>query len=274
MSQTGFAKMKTSKIWSGLGLASALLMGVLAMSTTAGASSIPSGWTCTGGCGSLGADGVVPLSPIGNSTYQYVTTTGGIGGVGQLSGIGGTDGSTLATSLFTVTAGTDLNFYFDYVTSDGAGYADYAWAELFDSSNNPVSLLFTARTLPSGSIVPGSGLPAPTATLNPASVPIQSGTTWLPLGSWSGACYNSGCGNTGWINSDYTIAVAGSYYLEIGVTNWLDTIYDSGLAMDGVTVGGTPIVPPTNPVPEPSSIVLLITGLCEGAYLLRRRVMA
>jgi hypothetical protein len=175
-----------------------------------------------------------------------------------------------------VTAGTDLNFYFDYVTSDGSGYADYAWAELFDSSNNPVALLFTARTEPSGSIVPGTGLPAPAATLNPSSVPIQSGTTWSPLGADSGNCYNAnngefGCGNTGWINSDYTIAAAGSYYLEVGVTNWTDTFYDSGLAMDGVTVGGVPI---NSPVPEPSSILLLLTGLCGGAFLLRRRVMA
>jgi hypothetical protein len=222
---------------------------------------------------------VVPLSPIGNSSYQYVTTTGGTTGVGALptGALGSeTNGSTLATSQFTVTAGTDLNFYFDYVTSDGAGYADYAWAELFNSSNTPVALLFTARTVPSpGNIVPGTGMPAPAATLNPTSVPIQSGTTWSPLGSWSGDCYASGCGNSGWIDTDYTIAVAGTYYLEIGVTNWIDTLYDSGLAMDGVTVGGTPIVPPSNtPIPEPSSIVLLFTGLCEGAYLLRRRVMA
>jgi len=274
MSRTGFANMKTTKLWSTLGLVSALLIGVLAMTTNAGASAIPAGWTCTGSCGSLGANGVVPLSPTGNSSYQYVTTNGGTGGVGVLpSGPLGseTNGSTLATSVFTVTAGTDLNFYFDFVTSDGAGYADYAWAELFNSSNSPVALLFTARTVPSGSIVPGTGMPAPTATLNPASVPIQSGTTWSPLGGYSGACYNSGCGNTGWINSDYTIAAAGSYYLEIGVTNFNDTYYDSGLAMDGVMVGGVPI---NSPIPEPSSIILLLTGLCGGAVLLRRRVMA
>lgn len=270
MLQTGFTN-RRNLLRMPLAVASALLVGVLATATNAGASSIPSGWTCTGSCGSLGADGVVSLSPTGNSSYQYVTTNGGTNGVGELSGIGGTNGSTLATSVFTVTAGTDLNFYFDYVTSDGSGYGDYAWAELFDSSGNPVALLFTARTEPSGSIVSGTGMPPSTATLNPSSVPIQSGTAWSPLGINSGECASSGCGNTGWINSDYTIAAAGSYYLEIGVTNGSDSFFDSGLATDGVTVGGAPI---NSPVPEPSSILLLLTGLCGGAFLLRRRVMA
>lgn len=200
MLQTGFAN-RIKLLRMPLAVASALLIGVLATATNAGASSIPSGWTCTGSCGSLGADGAVPLSPTGNSSYQYITTNGGASGVGTLpSGSLGseTNGSTLATSVFTVTAGTDLNFYFDYVTSDGSGYADYAWAELFDSSNNPVALLFTARTEPTGSIVPGTGLPAPAATLNPSSVPIQSGTAWSPLGIEPGQeCASAGCGNTG-----------------------------------------------------------------------------
>src|SRR5437879_10457432 len=138
------------------------------------ADTVPAGWTCVGNCGSSGADGVVPLSPTGNSSYQWVSTNQGLVGVGILptGALGSeTNGSTLATSLFSATAGTNLNFYFNYITSDGAGFADYAWAELFSSTNNPVALLFTARTEPSGSIVPGTGLPAPTATLNPSSVP-------------------------------------------------------------------------------------------------------
>ncbi len=109
-------------------------------SFTASAGPIPAGWACNGTCGSGGADGVVPLSPIGDGSYQYVTTTGGAGGVGALpsGALGGeTNGSTLSTSVFSATAGTSLNFYFNYVTSDGAGYADYAWAELFSATNAP-----------------------------------------------------------------------------------------------------------------------------------------
>lgn len=251
------------------------IMGMIAfgMSSTASADPIPSGWTCNGTCGSLGANGVVTLSPTGNSSYQYVSTAGSSSTAVLPSGaLGGeTNGSTLATSVFSATAGTDLNFYFNYVTSDGAGYADYAWAELFNANNTPAALLFTARTLPSGTIVPGSGMPSPNATLTPSSVPIiGGGPAWSPLGDDSGSCYASGCGYTGWIGSNYTIGTAGDYYLKVGVTNWSDTAYASGLALDGVTVGGVPITPPSS-VPEPSTLVLFGSGLLGLAGAAKRR---
>lgn len=252
------------------------MTGLLLLAAAANAQ-IPAGWNCVGNCGSLGADGVVTLSPTGNSSYQYVSTYNGTMGVGALpTGPLGqeTNGSTLSTSMFSGTAGTPLNFYFNYVTSDGAGYADYAWAELFDSSNNPVSLLFTARTEPSGTIIPGSGMPAPNATLTPASVPIIGGAPdWSPLGTSSGTCYSAGCGYTGWVLSSYDIPTAGTYYLEVGVTNWQDTAYDSGLALDGVTIGGVPVGGGPGPVPEPSSIVLLGSGLAGFAALARRKLL-
>jgi len=186
----------------------------------------PSGWTCAGNCGTDGADGSITLSPAGNAVYEWVSTNGGTLGVGALptGGLGGeTDGSTLATPVFAATAGSPLVFYFNYVTSDGAGFADYGWAELFSATNTPVALLFTARTTPSGSVVPGTGMPSPLATLTPASVPIIGGApTWAPLGGFSGSCFSGGCGYTGWIKSSYTIPTAGNYYLEIGATNWSD----------------------------------------------------
>jgi hypothetical protein len=257
---------------------SLLCFAILAPGLTSSASAdpIPAGWTCNGTCGSLGANGVVTLSPTGNSSYQYVSTNGSSATAVLPTGALGseTNGSTLATSIFSATAGTKLNFYFNFITSDGGGFADYAWAELFNSSNVPVSLLFTARTEPTGSIVPGTGLPPPNATLTPSSVPIIPGApTWSPLGSSSGACFAGGCGYTGWVDSNYTITTAGNYYLEVGVTNWLDQAFDTGLAMDGVTVGGVPIVPP-GVTPEPSTLVLLGTGLVGLAVSVRRKLRA
>lgn len=257
-----------------------VLLAALVLPALALADSVPVGWTCTGNCGTSGANGAVSLSPAGNSAYEWVSTSSGLNGVGVLpsGGLGSeTNGSTLASPIFTATAGDPLNFYFDYVTSDGAGFADYAWAALFNSSNSLVAILFTARSEPSPtSVVPGSGMPPPTATLNPSSAPINTGagsTDWAPLGDSSGTCYiafGQGCGNSGWVDTSYTIGASGGYYVEIGVINWDDTLYQSGLAMDGLTVAGEPVGGGTS-VPEPGSIALLFTGLLGLGGLARRR---
>jgi hypothetical protein len=152
-----------------------------------------------------------------------------------------------------------------------------------DTAFNPVALLFDARTEPTGSIVPGLGLPIPVATVTAPAVPIIGGSpTWSPLGSWSGACFDVGCGYTGWYDSNYIIGNTGTYILEFGVTNWVDPSFDSGLAIDGVTIGGHPVdAPPPPPVPEPGTLVLLGTGTIaligryrRGKNLIRRQLPA
>ena len=242
------------------------------------ADTVPAGWTCVGNCGSSGADGVVPLSPTGNSSFQWVSTNQGLIGVGILptGALGSeTNGSTLATSLFSATAGDPLSFYFNYTSSDGQGFADYAWAALFNSSNTLQALLFTARTTPSGDAVPGFGVPPPVATLTPATVPIKDGlTTWSPLGGSSGDCFiavGQGCGSTGWVLSTFNITTTGNYYLKVGAVNWLDTQFDSGLALDGVSVAGVPITPsPPTTAPEPASLAMLACGLAGVGFLRRK----
>jgi hypothetical protein len=223
--------------------------------------------TCVGTCGTLGANGVVTLSPYGSSSYNYVTTAGGASGGGQISGIGGTNGSSFTSSPFAAAAGAQLKFYFNYVTSDGSGFADYSWAELLTDANVHTAWLFTARTQPSGNTSPGFGLPANDSTLAPPTTAIiPGGPAWSPLGGYSGQCFSGGCGYTGWIQSTYSIGTAGNYVLKFGVTNWSDAIWDSGLAFDGATIGGTPVI---GSVPEPSALVLF--GTVMGALVLARR---
>jgi len=224
---------------------------------------------CVGTCGTLGADGVVTESPL-TGTYQYVSTENGLDDVGSL-GVGSeTNGSTFQSSIFAANEGSALQFYFNYVTSDGSGYADYGWAALRPDDGGDDIILFTARTTPDGDTVPGFGLPglAPGVVLTPASTPIiPGGPAWSPLGGSSGSCYDDGCGYTGWIGMTYTIADAGNYSLIFGVTNWDDTSYETGLAFDGLTIDDTPI----GQVPEPATWAMMIGGFALVGSALRRR---
>ncbi len=265
---------------------------VLAQGFNAG---LPAGWTCVGNCGTLGADGDITLSGVtGSTAYGYVVTTGSTGDGKALSpfdssgGFGGgglgdeENGSRLRSTSFAANAGDALEFKFNYVSSDGTtNFIEYSWALVRDASDNSVeALLFTGRTNPSGPAVPGFGLPSPSAGVvlnngNPVNI-IADAPNWSPLGGNSGGCYGdvgNGCGYTGWVDSDFTFASGGSYFLEFGVINWGDTAFQAGLAFDGITVAGIPIeeVPGVPAIPEPSTYGLMLAGLAGGGWLVRRR---
>jgi len=122
--------------------------------------------TCIGNCGGpLGANGVVSASRF-SSDYQFISTSGGVHGAGRIAGVGANEtdkpvnGSEFFTSSFPAAAGDNLDFFFNYVTSDGAGFSDYSFAELLSGSLAQVAWLFTARTQEIGNASPGFGLPA------------------------------------------------------------------------------------------------------------------
>jgi len=247
--------------------------------------------TCIGSCGVSGANGDVSAPP-GGGSYSWISTAGGVNGAGQLPSIGGTNGSQLTSGTFSGAAGQNLGYTFKFVTSDGqagAGsfiYQDYAWVKLLNAvTNATVATLFTARTEPAGSIVPGKGLPAVASgvSLHPATVPISSGSgaggapVWAPLGGSSGTCWGAGCGLTSWVASNYTLQSSGLYKVVFGVSNWGDTAYDTGLAIAGLNIQGTAIE--DNPgsggvisgVPEPRIWAMLILGFGMVAAMMRRR---
>ena len=231
---------------------------------------LPSGWVVTGSAGVAGADGVVTLAPLAGSTaYGWVSTAGSDAAAGY--GLGDeTNGSSLRSVAFSAAAGDSLQFYFNYVTSDGADFTDYSYANLLNAASSSIAaILFNARTQASGTIAPGFDLPTPVATLTPSSVPIIPGAPpWSPLGADSDDCFDVGCGYTGWIQSTYLIPTAGTYVLEFGVTNWDDEEFASGLAFDGITIEGVPLPP----VPEPATYALMLGGLLLcGAAAKRRR---
>jgi hypothetical protein len=233
---------------------------------------------CTGVCGTDTANGDVTLPP-GFAAYQYVTTNGGPDAGGDLPavfgspGVTSTNGSTFTTAAFTTTAGELIDFDFNYVTSDGSGYPDYAWAALISTDGGQNYLVFSAQTQPTGNTVPGSTMPplAGGTSLTPSTSPIMPGSgtdcssggcntpaggpVWNELGGSSGQCWATGCGLTGWIESGFTGEAADTYVLEFGVSNANDNEFDSGLAFAGVEAGGTPIT-----VPEPSTWAMMLLG--------------
>ncbi|WP_291991962.1 NF038132 family protein [Candidatus Accumulibacter sp. ACC003] len=254
-----------------LGCVTSAAIGLALTAGAANAAPLPTGWTTNGNAGTFSAtDGDVTV-PTGFSSYVWLSTAGSPSAGGNLPvpPLTGqeTNGTTVSTPTFTVASGDKLKFVFNFITSDGAQYTEYAWAGLFQGTSTFDSYLFTARTTPSGDTVPGFGLPGLGAgvMLTPATTPIiAGGPTFSPLGGSSGTCYSGGCGYTDWVGMDYTFTTAGTYSLQFGVTNALDTQYDTAFAVAGVTINDVPI---DDDVPEPATLALLgvaLAGLGTG----------
>lgn len=243
-------------------------------------------WACTGRCGASPGQGDIVLSPIGNAAYGYATTADSTAlGASPLALDGNsrgveTNGSHLLSPRFHADAGDRIDVQFNYVSTDGKGFDDYAWARLVEADGHTlVAWMFTARSSNSstGNIVPGDVLRREEfdpreVIVNYDSFEFTSKTVddpidWAPLGVSNGSCWRDnapGCGYTGWLQSRHSFASAGDYRLELGVVNWGDEAYDSGLAFDvlGLTAAA---------VPEPAAWQLFLLAGLVGVRQRRRQ---
>jgi hypothetical protein len=125
-------------------------------------------WTASGAAGLIAGDSTVANSPTGNSPFGYVSTFNGILNTSPLDlkseGKGTenqTNGTKIVSGAFNASANDTLTLYFNYVSTDGRGYDDYAWARLVNANTNSTAAwLFTARSTNSanGNVVPGNVL--------------------------------------------------------------------------------------------------------------------
>ena len=229
----------------------------------------------------------IGLSPAGSARYGLVTTAGSdaLGASpllldGNSRGNGTeTNGSRWTWAAFSVGAGDTMSVWFNFVSTDGKGYDDYAWARLADADDGTVvAWLFAAAATNSntGKVVPGDVLDK--AEFDPderivdfddwafVSKSADDPVDWAPLGVSNGSCWKDnapGCGYTGWMQSQISFASDVRLRLELGVVNWGDWAYDSGLAFDyaGFTAA----------VPEPSPLARWLSGVAAVPWLRSRR---
>ncbi len=231
---------------------------------------IPSGWVCTGSCNAPSPSGNTSTSSVNIHKDSRVSNLDRATNGSPVRSSGLRISSKLVSTTFTVAAGNKLEFYFNYMSTDGAGFGANGWTRLLNASYNKMAaLLFTIRTKAGGD---NSRTQEPIIP----KAPIILGTgadgepIWSALDADSGICYSVGCGYTDWELSSYAISTEENYRLEDGATN-VGEEFNLSIALNNLNRAGQLANQPST-VPIPAAIWLfgtVITGL--GFYVRRKQ---
>jgi hypothetical protein len=198
-----------------------------------------------------------------------------------------TNGSSVQSSVLSLSKGQAISFNFDYVTTltgyNNIVFPDYSWAALYQQNGSTASLvgyLFTAESWVGGARVDTGVVNSTIGTVNqPTASVVTSDPTFSQLGLENGQCWGyvagvSGCGYTGWTSVSYTVASTGNYFVTFGITNVSDELYDSALAIANLVVTGTQSGGQSGgAVPEPWTIALVLSGLMATAAVRKWKVL-
>jgi hypothetical protein len=199
-----------------------------------------------------------------------------------------TNGSSVQSSVLSLSQGQSISFNFDYLTTDtgysNTYYPDYSWAALYQETGSTASLvgyLFTAESWTGGARVDAGVVNSTIGTVSqPTASVVSYNPTFSQLGPdsgqcwWSGGSSSAGCGYTGWSSVSYTVGSTGNYFVTFGVTNVADQLYDSALAIANLVVSGKQTGSQSGgTVPEPWTLALVLSGLIAATMVRKRTAL-
>lgn len=230
-------------------------------------------------CATVASAQVSTTSPTGQALPSGVSVVGGI--VADIVGSNGTRivSQLPASTLFqgfnsaTTAIGTQSGFTSAILASLGGGIQQAAFrVSLFDGDNAPGDFDFNQNTF----LVNGLNF----GNFSAVMTGITTGTG-TQTGTATGFPDNQLA--TGWFGSTDAMLLA-NLFATLGTTNALsfavtdtdpgDNFYDFTQGIDAglINVGTGPVVQPPSVVPEPSSVILLGTGIAGLAVVARRRM--
>ena len=206
---------------------------------------IPAGWTLTGTGGTSGA--APNVAPTEGASFGYIDTRSFL----PTTVYGGTQGTTLESSAYSLASGSEVSLDYNFLTVDYNPFRDFAFVQLVDDSDGTVVATVGNAQVNNGQlclapmqIVPAissSGAVTPPAisagvTLAPATATLNQVPTTVGPSNY--------CSSTGWITTSFVVPYSGDFRFLFVVSDVLDVVFDTGLAVDNIRISSAPNAPP------------------------------